>query len=122
MKLNSNNITISGLNKKTSHVLIITISVTLGMIIFALIPYIANKLSNPYTSSLLNVVMILGFFVIEKNFNEYFKGLLFAPTLNVLLNLLTYVLYKYVGLSAVVSLSTSIFLWAFLLVTSYFVT
>ena len=59
---------------------------------------------------------------IEKNFNEYFKGLLFAPTLNVLLNLLTYVLYKYVGLSAVVSLSTSIFLWAFLLVTSYFVT
>ena len=125
MKLNSNNITISGLNKKTSHVLIITISVTLGMIIFALIPYIANKFSNPYTSSLLNVVpngMILGFFVIEKNFNEYFKGLLFAPTLNVLLNLLTYVLYKYVGLSAVVSLSTSIFLWAFLLVTSYFVT
>lgn len=125
MKLNSNNITISGLNKKTSHYLIVTISVTLGMIIFALIPYIANKLSNAYTSSLLNVVpngMILGFFIIEKNFNEYFKGLIFAPTLNVLLNLLAYVLYKYVKLSVVISLSISIFIWLAMLIISYFVT
>ena len=125
MKLKSNNITISGLNKKTSHTIIISISVTLGIIIFALIPYIANKLSNAYTSSLLNVVpngMILGFFIVEKNFNKYFKSLILAPALNIFLNLLAYVLYKYVGLSVIVSLSTSIFIWLAMLIISYFVT
>ena len=125
MKLTSNNITISGLNKKTSRTIIVCISVSMGIIIFSLIPYIANKLSNPYTSALLNVVpngMMLGFFVIEKNFNIYFKGLIFAPLLNVILTSFAYFLYKYVGLSAIISLSTSITIWVLILIITYIVT
>jgi len=125
MKLTSNNITISGLNKKTYRDIIIIISVSMGIIIFSLIPIIANKLSNPYTSALLNVVpngMMLGFFVIEKNFNIYFKGLIFAPLLNVILTSFAYFLYKYVGLSAIISLSTSITIWVLILIITYIVT
>jgi len=125
MKLTSNNITISGLNKKTYRDIIIIISVSMGIIIFSLIPFIANKLSNPYTSALLNVVpngMMLGFFVIEKNFNIYFKGLIFAPLLNVILTSFAYFLYKYVGLSAIISLSTSITIWVLILIITYIVT
>ena len=124
MKLTSKNITISGLNKKTSNDLIVIISVTLGMIIFALIPFVANKLSNPVTSALLNVVpngMILGFFIIEKNFNIYFKGLIFAPLINTVIDIFVYFLYRYLGLSAIVSISTGIFLWLFALIICYFI-
>jgi len=124
MKLTSKNITISGLNKKTSNNLIVIISVTLGMIIFALIPFVANKLSNPVTSALLNVVpngMILGFFIIEKNFDIYFKGLIFAPLINTVIDIFVYFLYRYLGLSTIVSISTGIFLWLSALIICYFI-
>ena len=76
--------TLSGLNSKTSGVYIIAISIILGISIFAMIPYVSNRLNRPITSSILNVVpngMILGFFIVEKNFEIYFKGLILAPLL-----------------------------------------
>ena len=70
--------TVSGLNSKTASIYIISISVFLGIVIFAMIPFVSNRLNKPITSSILNVIpngMILGFFIVDKNFDIYFKSL-----------------------------------------------
>ena len=133
MKLKKNKIskklkqynTLSGLNSKTSGVYIIAISVILGVLIFAMIPYVSNRLNRPITSSILNVVpngMILGFFIVEKNFDIYFKSLIFAPLLNTILDIIVFTMYKYFNISAIISITTGIVVWLILLILSYIFT
>jgi hypothetical protein len=133
MKLKKNKIskklkqynTLSGLNSKTSGVYIIAISVILGVLIFAMIPYVSNRLNRPITSSILNVVpngMILGFFIVEKNFDIYFKSLIFAPLLNTILDIIVFTMYKYFNISAIISITTGIIIWLILLILSYIYT
>jgi hypothetical protein len=117
--------TISGLNNKTSELYIIGISIILGIVIFAMIPYVSNKLNRPITSSILNVVpngMILGFFIIEKNFDVYFKSLILAPLLNTILDIITYTMYKFLNISAIISITTGILIWLILLILAYIFT
>ena len=117
--------TLSGLNSKTSGSYIIGISVVLGIVIFAMIPYVSNRLNRPITSSILNVVpngMILGFFIVEKNFDIYFKSLIFAPLLNTVLDIIVFTMYKYFNISAIISITTGIVIWVILLILSYIYT
>lgn len=117
--------TLSGLNSKTSGSYIIGISVVLGIVIFAMIPYVSNRLNRPITSSILNVVpngMILGFFIVEKNFDIYFKSLIFAPLLNTVLDIIVFTMYKYFNISAIISITTGIVIWLILLILSYIYT
>lgn len=117
--------TISGLNNKTSELYIIGISIILGIVIFAMIPYVSNRLNKPITSSILNVVpngMILGFFIIEKNFDTYFKGLIMAPLLNTILDIIVYTMYKFLNISAIISITTGIIIWLVLLILAYIFT
>jgi hypothetical protein len=114
--------TISGLDYIHANVLVNTISITLGIIIFALIPYVANNIRKPITSAILNVVpngMILGYFIVAKSFIPYFTGLIFAPSINPLLDLFTYYLYEYVKLSAKLSLCIGIGVWALMVLVAY---
>jgi len=114
--------TISGLDYVTANTIVNTISITLGIIIFALIPYVANIIEKPITSAILNVVpngMILGYFVVAKNFIPYFTGLIIAPIINPLLDLFTYYLYIYFHLSARISLSIGIGVWAIAVIIAY---
>ena len=117
--------TLSGLNSKTSGNYIIAISVVLGIVIFAMIPYVSNRLNRPITSSILNVVpngMILGFFIVEKNFDIYFKSLIFAPLLNTVLDIIVFTMYKYFNISAIISITTGIVIWIILLILAYIYT
>ena len=117
--------TLSGLNSKTSGNYIIAISVVLGIVIFAMIPYVSNRLNRPITSSILNVVpngMILGFFIVEKNFDIYFKSLIFAPLLNTVLDIIVFTMYKYFNISAIISITTGIVIWVILLILAYIYT
>ena len=132
MKLKKNKIknlkqfnTLSGLNSKTAGTYIIVISLIMGISLFAMIPYVSNRLNRPITSSILNVVpngMILGFFIVEKNFDIYFKSLIFAPLLNVILDIIVFVMYKYLNISAIISITTGIVIWLILLILSYIFT
>ena len=117
--------TLSGLNSKTSGSYIIAISVILGIVIFAMIPYVSNRLNRPITSSILNVVpngMILGFFIVEKNFDIYFKSLIFAPLLNTALDIIVFTMYKYLNISAIISITTGIVIWLIILIIAYIFT
>ena len=117
--------TLSGLNSKTSSAYIIGISLVMGAILFAIIPYISNRLNKPITSCILNVVpngMILGFFIVEKNFEIYFKGLILAPLLNTTLDIIVFTMYKYLNISAIISITTGIIIWLILLILAYIYT
>lgn len=117
--------TISGLNSKISSKYIIAISVFLGIVIFATIPFVSNRLNKPITSSILNVVptgMILGFFIVDKNFDVYFKSLILSPLFNTILDSIIFIMYKYLNVSAIISITTGIVIWLILLILSYIYT
>jgi hypothetical protein len=118
----STTLTISGLDYINTNLLVNTISIFLGIIIFALIPYVANNIQKPITSAILNVVpngMILGYFIVAKSFIPYFTGLIIAPLINPLLDLFTYYLYFHLKLSAPLSLTIGIGLWALMVLIAY---
>jgi hypothetical protein len=117
--------TISGLNNKTASIYITIISIFLGIVIFAMIPFVSNTLNKPITSSILNVVpsgMILGFFIIDKNFDVYFKSLILSPLFNVILDAIIYIMYKYLNIPAIISITSGIIIWLILLILSYIYT
>jgi hypothetical protein len=117
--------TVSGLNNKTASIYITCISVFLGIVIFAMIPFVSNRLNKPITSSVLNVVptgMILGFFIIDKNFDIYFKSLILSPLFNVILDAIIFIMYKYLNISAIISITFGIIIWLILLILSYIYT
>jgi hypothetical protein len=117
--------TISGLNSKTASIYITSISVFLGIVIFATIPFVSNRLNKPITSSILNVVpsgMILGFFIVDKNFDIYFKSLILSPLFNIILDSIIFIMYKYLNISAIISITTGIVIWLIILILSYIYT
>ena len=117
--------TVSGLNSKTASIYIISISVFLGIVIFAMIPFVSNRLNKPITSSILNVIpngMILGFFIVDKNFDIYFKSLILSPLFNIILDSIIFIMYKYLNISAIISITTGIVIWLIILILSYIFT
>ena len=116
--------TLNGLNVNTSIYYMNFITISLGIIVFVIIPIIGNRLQKPITSAILNGVpngMILGYFIVEDQFLVYYTGLIFAPLLNTLLTLLCYYLYTYQKYSAKLSLSLTIIIWMIITFLSYFI-
>ena len=115
-------LTIGGFNYVNAKALTNFISISLGVIIFVAIPYIANKIQRPMTSAFLNVVpngMILGFFIEKEKFVKYFLGLIFAPAINPVLNTCAYIMYDKYGFTPVWCLSINIVIWALMVVVAY---
>jgi len=116
--------TLNGLNVNTSIYYMNFITISLGIIVFVIIPIIGNRLKKPITSAILNGVpngMILGYFIVEDQFLVYYTGLIFAPLLNTLLTLLCYYLYTYQKFSAKLSLSLTIIIWMIITFLSYLI-
>jgi hypothetical protein len=118
----NNNNTISGVNK--NNILIPIFSSIIGILVFICIPYAANQLNKPFTAAALNVIpngMILGYFVLETQFETYFKSLIFVPSFNVIINIITYGLYKYCGVTPFWALTINILAWVMLVISSYII-
>jgi len=111
--------TLSGLDPDGSTTYMLT--AVLGMLIFLLGPYLANQAQRPVTAALLNVVpngMFMAYFIEESQFSAYLNGLLFAPVLNVVLNMITLVLYKYKIVPTIWCISINILGWLFIVLAS----
>jgi len=114
--------TLSGLNIKQSKIIIRSISAIIGVIIFVGVPIIANNIDKPITSVILNMIpndLILGYFIVEDNIEEYLFGCIFSPLLNVIDNIISYILYFYVKTTASVALWSNILIWLFAIIMSY---
>lgn len=115
-------ITISGLDIMTSRVIIQSISAIIGIIVFVFVPILANSINKPIASVILNVVpndLILSYFIVEDNIEEYLFGCIFSPLLNIVDNIISYILYVYVKTTAAVALWTNILIWIFSIIMSY---
>jgi hypothetical protein len=115
-------ITISGLNIMKSRVIIQSISATIGVIIFVFVPILANSINKPIASVILNVIpndLILAYFIVEDNIEEYLLGCVFSPLLNVINNIISYILYIYLKTTASVALWSNILIWVFAIIMSY---
>jgi hypothetical protein len=117
---NSQN-TISGISQY--NILIPIFSAIIGMIVFICIPYTANHFSKPFTAAALNIIpngIILGYFVLDTEFDTYFKSLVFVPAFNVAVNIITYLLFSYKIVSAFWALTLNISAWILLVIISLF--
>ena len=115
-------ITISGLNITKSRVIIQSTSAIFGIIVFVFVPILANSINKPIASVILNIIpndLILAYFIVEDNIEEYLLGCVFTPLLNVIDNIISYVLYVYVKTTASVALWTNILIWIFAIIMSY---
>jgi hypothetical protein len=115
-------ITISGLDIMTSRVIIQSTSAIIGVIVFVLVPILANSINKPIASVILNVIpndLILAYFIVEDNIEEYLLGCIFSPLLNVIDNIISYVLYVYIKTTASVALWANILIWVFAIILSY---
>lgn len=118
----NNNATVSGLNQ--NNIIIPIVSACVGIIIFSLIPYVVNHVHLPLTGAALNVIpngIILGYFITDVEFENYFKGIILAPAFNVVVNILTYALYKLANFSPFWTLTVNISLWLLFVFASLFV-
>jgi hypothetical protein len=121
-KKSKNITTISGLDITKSRIIIQSISAIIGVIIFVGVPIIANNINKPITSVILNIIpndLILAYFIVEDNIEEYLFGCIFSPILNIIDNILSYILYVYVKTTASVALWTNILIWIFAIIMSY---
>jgi hypothetical protein len=115
-------ITISGLDIMTSRVIIQSTSAIIGVIVFVFVPILANSINKPIASVILNVIpndLILAYFIVEDNIEEYLLGCIFSPLLNVIDNIISYVLYVYIKTTASVALWANILIWVFAIILSY---
>ena len=115
-------ITISGLDIMTSRFIIQSTSAIIGIIVFVFVPVLANSINKPIASVILNVIpndLILAYFIVEDNIEEYLLGCIFSPLLNVIDNILSYVLYVYIKTTASVALWVNILIWVFAIILSY---
>ena len=120
-----NSITISGLNINTSKFIIGIISVLIGIFVFYCVPLISNKFKRPLTSVLINIIpngLILGFFILEDEFEVYLKSCIFVPIFNTFDNILSYILLIFYNWSGSKSLTFNIVVWLIVVVASYFFT
>lgn len=121
-KKSANIVTISGLNITKSRIIIQSISAIIGIIIFVGVPIIANTIDKPITSVVLNIIpndLILAYFIVEDNIEEYLFGCIFSPLLNVVDNIISYILYVYVKTTASLALWSNILIWLFAIIMSY---
>jgi hypothetical protein len=115
-------ITISGLDIMTSRIIIQSTSAIIGVIVFVFVPILANSINKPIASVILNVIpndLILAYFIVEDNIEEYLLGCVFSPLLNVIDNIISYVLYVYIKTTASVALWANILIWVFAIILSY---
>ena len=115
-------ITISGLDIMTSRVIIQSTSAIIGVFVFVFVPILANSINKPIASVILNVIpndLILAYFIVEDNIEEYLLGCIFSPLLNVIDNIISYVLYVYIKTTASVALWVNILIWVFAIILSY---
>jgi hypothetical protein len=121
-KKSTNITTLSGLDIRTSKVIIRSISAIIGVIIFVGVPIIANNINKPITSVILNIIpndLILAYFIVEDNIDEYLFGCIFSPLINVIDNIISYILYYYVKTTASFALWSNILIWIFAIIMSY---
>lgn len=118
-----NTITISGLNSNTSKIIIRIISALIGIFVFYFVPLIANTFKRPLTSVFINIIpnaLILGFFILEDEFEVYLKSSIFVPIFNTFDNILSYILLIFYNWSGSKSLTINIVIWLIVVVASYF--
>lgn len=118
-----NTITISGLNSNTSKIIIRIISALIGVFVFYCVPLITNTFKRPLTSVLINIIpnaLILGFFILEDEFEVYLKSSIFVPLFNTFDNILSYILLIFYNWSGNKSLTINIVIWLIVVVASYF--
>ena len=121
-KNSANIVTLSGLDITKSRIIIQSISAIIGVIIFVGVPIIANNINKPITSVVLNIIpndLILAYFIVEDNIDEYLFGCIFSPLLNVVDNIISYILYIYVKTTSSFALWSNILIWIFTLIMSY---
>jgi len=122
IKQSNANTTISGISK--NNIWIRFASAAIGILVYVLIPYISNISGKPYTGAVLNMVpngIILGFFILESDFDAYFRGLVFVPLFNVIVNIITYGLYKYYNISPQLALSLNVGAWIVVVIITLFI-
>ena len=115
-------ITISGLDIMTSRIIIQSTSAIIGIFVFVFVPILANSINKPIASVILNVVpndLILSYFIVEDNIEEYLLGCIFSPILNVVDNLISYWLYVYVKTGPSIALWSNIIIWILAIILSY---
>ena len=115
-------ITISGLDIMTSRVIIQSTSAIIGIFVFVFVPILANSINKPIASVILNVIpndLILAYFIVEDNIEEYLLGCIFSPLLNVVDNLISYWLYVYVKTGPSIALWSNIIIWILAIILSY---
>jgi len=94
-----------------------------GILVFVGGPYLANTIHKPITASLLNVIPTGYFmlpFITRDEFPNVLYGLIFAPTLNVVLNFITYMLFIYIKLEPMHCVVFNISCWLLIALASYF--
>jgi uncharacterized membrane protein YoaK (UPF0700 family) len=118
-----NTTTISGLNINTSKDIVRIISALIGIFVFYCVPLIANTFKRPLTSVLINIIpnaLILGYFILEDEFELYLKSSIFVPIFTTFDNILSYLLLIFYNWSGSKSLTINIVIWAIVVVASYF--
>ena len=119
----SENVTISGLDIKTSSMIIHILSALIGIFVFYFVPTLANRLGRPITAVLLNVIpnsLILAFFVVETEFQDYLEGVVWSPFLNVIANIASYIAMVYLGCSAFFALWLNVVIWLVCIILSLY--
>jgi hypothetical protein len=114
--------TISGIS--SNNIWVPIFSAFIGIFIFICIPYAANNLNKPIAAAALNVIpsgVILGYFILDTEFDSYFKSLVFVPAFNVIVNVITYLLFKYAFVSAFWALTINVSCWILLVIGCYFI-
>jgi len=120
---NQNTTTISGLNIETSAYIIQISSALIGIFVFYFVPLIANRFKKPLTSVLINIIpnaLILGFFMVESEFEVYLKSCIFVPLFTVFDNVISYLLLIFYNWTGKNSLTFNIVFWLIVIVSSYF--
>ena len=120
---NQNTTTISGLNIETSAYIIQISSALIGIFVFYFVPLIANRFKKPLTSVLINIIpnaLILGFFMVESEFEVYLKSSIFVPLFTTFDNVISYLLLIYYNWTGKNSLTFNIVFWLIVIVSSYF--
>ena len=115
--------TISGLSIETSGYIIQISSALIGIFVFYFVPLIANKVKKPLTSVLINIIpnaLILGFFMLESEFEVYLKSCIFVPLFTVFDSIISYSLLIYYNWTGKSSLTFNIVFWLLVIVVSYF--
>jgi len=120
---NTSNTTISGLNIETSGYIIHIISATIGILVFYFVPLIANRFKKPLTSVLINSIpnsLILGFFLVESEFEVYLNSSIYVPLFNTFDNIISYLLFIYYNFTGKNSLTINIVFWLIMVMGSSF--